>query len=827
MGVYGYKPLFAPLMEEFNLYSKQGARAGIDISCWIYPLTSDETILVEAVEEGHYAALVSRLEARCKRMRNKKIHPVVVLDGGRLNRKQGTHDARMAQLQAAEEKYATWLQTAPKDKHGNTPVNADLLRKVFTRTPALGDALVTMLLKNDIEFLVAPYEADAQLSFLSREGLVDFVMTLDADLVTFGAPLVVFPLSRGLHDLEHGRCLALRASSFYNYKNVPATTTIAGSGAGDETEEVDPGRTHKMCAIARHLGVLGLQLISVFAGCDYLPGGNTGIATAVSTVHAWVQQRRKTVQDLQPALSPSSILCLPIPAVSMDAVHAIIEEIIPLFTPAPRYKAIQLQGESPPALTLATTGFLQQVVWNPRSSSRVLVFDLPASTGVGRTLESAGDVTLPDKQAEELASGALCPATLRARAATATDVDAVDFGVRVLRALTPADTLPVRLTEALVRGATLPPERTGARWTREAMERFLRTRAWARYGKGGAATYTYASVSTSTLHAACEVALRESGAAVFSPEGLSLRLFYEKAGLPFDQRGRKLGDVPKDLLASAQRILSEVEIRDKVPKGAWVSHKAAPTVLEGLLPTMEDKVVQEYMTWTGGGGQKRPNSLGLVKGYKMFKEKPSVLKEFQAYARPVDVQQDRVPELPLRAGETDPRTVLFCTTHVPPTMKAGHYVVHLELLQEPGANKRNVVVRVLRASCTCKAGFARKCPHVAAALYVTQEYRSRVRAPNDGLRSDAWWAPRNDDTISPLTPVSHVPFVKHDRKKDKREAATGKRRRSGPARAENDGRWRQAHWDQYVADSYPPFDSEEMKDALKVFWVLCRRSPDA
>ncbi len=37
-----------------------------------------------------------------------------------------------------------------------------------------------------VEYIVAPYEADAQLYFLEREGYVDGIITEDSDLLVFG-----------------------------------------------------------------------------------------------------------------------------------------------------------------------------------------------------------------------------------------------------------------------------------------------------------------------------------------------------------------------------------------------------------------------------------------------------------------------------------------------------------------------------------------------------------------------------------------------------------------------------------------------------------------
>ena len=50
--------------------------------------------------------------------------------------------------------------------------------------------VIKVLRQKHIDYIVAPYEADAQLAFLARSGFVDFVITEDSDLVPFGCPQV-------------------------------------------------------------------------------------------------------------------------------------------------------------------------------------------------------------------------------------------------------------------------------------------------------------------------------------------------------------------------------------------------------------------------------------------------------------------------------------------------------------------------------------------------------------------------------------------------------------------------------------------------------------
>lgn len=49
-----------------------------------------------------------------------------------------------------------------------------------------------MLLKESVEFVVAPYEADAQMAYLAITGQVHAVITEDSDMLPYGCPRVGF-----------------------------------------------------------------------------------------------------------------------------------------------------------------------------------------------------------------------------------------------------------------------------------------------------------------------------------------------------------------------------------------------------------------------------------------------------------------------------------------------------------------------------------------------------------------------------------------------------------------------------------------------------------
>jgi hypothetical protein len=65
-----------------------------------------------------------------------------------------------------------------------------------------------------VSYVVAPYEADAQLAFLESQGMVDGIITEDSDLLVFGCRNVLFKL-----DLDGG-CVNIRRKNFGDVKDI-------------------------------------------------------------------------------------------------------------------------------------------------------------------------------------------------------------------------------------------------------------------------------------------------------------------------------------------------------------------------------------------------------------------------------------------------------------------------------------------------------------------------------------------------------------------------------------------------------------------------------
>ncbi len=122
-------------------------------------------------------------------VRSYGIKPICVFDGMHLKAKAATEKLRSENKKANKELALQMAETG----------NDEQARKYFTRSLVLRtrmiDLLVDVLVALDIEVIVAPFEADAQISYMVREGIADFAISEDSDLIAYGCPRLLTKLN--------------------------------------------------------------------------------------------------------------------------------------------------------------------------------------------------------------------------------------------------------------------------------------------------------------------------------------------------------------------------------------------------------------------------------------------------------------------------------------------------------------------------------------------------------------------------------------------------------------------------------------------------------
>ncbi|PHH69356.1 hypothetical protein CDD80_6795 [Ophiocordyceps camponoti-rufipedis] len=216
MGVSGLLPLLKSTHRPTEIKKYKGKTLGVD-------------------------AFVKSAMHRVKMLRHFDITPYMVFDGDFLPSKAATEESRAKNRQ---EKRRMALELM---KAGKSAQAAQEFQKCIDITPQMASMLIQELKKMGIPYVVAPYEADAQLVYLERHGFVDGIISDDSDLLVFGAKRLLTKLD------QYGNCVEVNRRDFCACREV----SLAG---WTDTE---------------------FRRMAILSGCDYLdnlPG--VGLKTA-------------------------------------------------------------------------------------------------------------------------------------------------------------------------------------------------------------------------------------------------------------------------------------------------------------------------------------------------------------------------------------------------------------------------------------------------------------------------------------------------------------------------------------------------------------------
>jgi exonuclease-1 len=169
------------------------------------------------------------------------VTPYMVFDGGRLPSKAGTEESR-AKSRNDKKKLAMELLRSGKPSQA-----AQEFQKCIDITPEMASAVIQQLKKMDIPYVVAPFEADSQLVYLEKHGLIHGIISEDSDLLVFGAKRLITKLD------QYGNCIEI------NRKDFCACREVSLTGWSDAE----------------------FRRMAIMSGCDYLEGlPSVGLKTA-------------------------------------------------------------------------------------------------------------------------------------------------------------------------------------------------------------------------------------------------------------------------------------------------------------------------------------------------------------------------------------------------------------------------------------------------------------------------------------------------------------------------------------------------------------------
>ncbi|CAI2361949.1 unnamed protein product [Moneuplotes crassus] len=268
-----------------------GMTVAVDASCWIhqgaYSCDFSEGI------ENCAKKIINFVLKKLRMLLEHKIKPIIVFDGAPIPMKNRIQEARAKLRLKSREKVARMLREGNNDatkKYGEG----------FTMTPYLVNKLYKIIKSQGCTCIVAPYEADAQLSYLFKKGKVDMVFTEDSDLIAYGVTKLFYRYDNEgkgyeidmeglfyedqLSDKIRGELPHqiyniddyLEPNSFENHSEEDASICSIGSHKASQASS-DRDHVEKVPIFSKEK----FLLICVLAGCDYIePIKGVGFKTA-------------------------------------------------------------------------------------------------------------------------------------------------------------------------------------------------------------------------------------------------------------------------------------------------------------------------------------------------------------------------------------------------------------------------------------------------------------------------------------------------------------------------------------------------------------------
>ena len=187
MGIPNLLRILKNITKKQSLNSYKGKKAGIDGYTWLHRslYCIGEGILKNPID---ITKCINYFTKKLQLLLRNEIIPIFIFDGDKLPMKINEEDKREIKRKEYEKEAENML------KMNN--INGAIYKKIeaFDVTPEFAYEFMKILQNYNIEYYVAPYEADAQLAYLSSINYIDFIITEDSDLLAYGCKCVLFKL---------------------------------------------------------------------------------------------------------------------------------------------------------------------------------------------------------------------------------------------------------------------------------------------------------------------------------------------------------------------------------------------------------------------------------------------------------------------------------------------------------------------------------------------------------------------------------------------------------------------------------------------------------
>lgn len=240
MGINSFLPCLKNATRPVGFGDLSGKILAVDGFSWLHKsvFTCPEELSLGKPTDNY----INFLEKRIGILQSFGIQIFMVFDGNSLEAKKGTNDKRRVERLNNRIK-------AEQYKKANQHFKArDHYARSASVTPEMCKSWINVCKNYKIPYIVAPFEADSQMVYLEKQGIVDGIISEDSDLIIFGCERLYTKM-----DFDRATCQLVDRSQFHRLK-----------------EDVNAKGIPKL-DIENFSQVELIKLVCL-SGCDYTPG---------------------------------------------------------------------------------------------------------------------------------------------------------------------------------------------------------------------------------------------------------------------------------------------------------------------------------------------------------------------------------------------------------------------------------------------------------------------------------------------------------------------------------------------------------------------------
>lgn len=199
MGINNLLKTLRSISIKKHLKEYQNKRVAIDGYCWLHKsiFSIGTSILDEKID---ITPCIYYFKRKLFKLLQYNIIPIVVFDGSKIPIKKNEEERRKKNRKELLKESEKYLKMNDKYQASKIKIQA------FDISPQFAYEFIKILKEYNIEYIVAPYEADIQLAYLSKINYVDFIITEDSDLIALGCKCVLYKLDQDDNDSGYEIC---------------------------------------------------------------------------------------------------------------------------------------------------------------------------------------------------------------------------------------------------------------------------------------------------------------------------------------------------------------------------------------------------------------------------------------------------------------------------------------------------------------------------------------------------------------------------------------------------------------------------------------------